>query len=47
MRLAEEKGRKDLMDWLTWRTGAVLAPGIINFTGKNNTGGKGKNKNGG
>ena len=31
VRLAEDKGRKDLMDWLTWRTGAVLAPGIINF----------------
>jgi glyoxylase-like metal-dependent hydrolase (beta-lactamase superfamily II) len=30
-RLAEEKGRKDMLDWLTWRIGAVLAPGFQNF----------------
>jgi glyoxylase-like metal-dependent hydrolase (beta-lactamase superfamily II) len=31
VRLAEEKGRKDIIEWMTWRTAAVLAPGIINF----------------
>jgi glyoxylase-like metal-dependent hydrolase (beta-lactamase superfamily II) len=30
-RLAEEKDRKDMLEWMTWRIGAVLAPGFQNF----------------
>lgn len=30
-RLAEEKDRKDMLEWMTWRISTVLAPGFQNF----------------
>jgi len=31
VRLAQERNRGELLEWMAWRTSAVLAPGILNF----------------